>query len=99
MFLIVFTEDNAEKIKHHSCDLLTIPYSIEETVAAPDTLQQVEPPPTSPDNSEVQEVFPARDEISSNDEWAEVKVEVLELDKKETQHKPLFRRLVYSFPC
>lgn len=102
MFLIVFTENKAKE-DIHCHDLLTIPYSIQESTTAPETLQQVEPPSASPDSSEVQEVFPTKDEISSNDDWAEVKVEDLKLDKEETQHKSLFRRLVffflYSFPC
>ncbi|KAL9982084.1 hypothetical protein ACROYT_G010878 [Oculina patagonica] len=86
--------ENKAKEDRQCYDLLTIPYSIQESVTAPDsTLRQVEPPSTSPDSSEVQEIFPTKDEVSSNDDWAEVKlVEELKLDEKETQHKSLFRR-------
>lgn len=92
MFLIIVFTENKAKEDTHCHDLLTIPYSIQESVTAPDTLQQVEPPPTSPDSSEVQDIFPTKDEVSSNDDRAEVKVEELKLDEKETQHKSLFRR-------
>lgn len=97
MFLIIVFTENKAKEDRQCYDLLTIPYSIQESVTAPDsTLRQVEPPSTSPDSSEVQEIFPTKDEVSSNDDWAEVKlVEELKLDEKETQHKSLFRRLVF----
>lgn len=91
----MFAETNEKEI---SCDLLMIPYSIQESVTTPENVPQLEPPTIASDSSEVQEVFPTKDESSPSDDQAEVKVEKLKLDERETQHKSLFRRFVFFFP-
>ena len=92
--LFVFAETNEEGI---SSDLLMIPYSIQESTTPPENVSLLEPMTVS-DSFEVQEVFPTKDETSPSDDRAEVKIEKLMLDEKETQTKSLFRRFV-SFFC
>lgn len=94
----MFTEAKAKEIMHSS-DILMIPYSIQESVTASEDVLQIDPPPTLSDSFEVRDIYSIKDEASSNDEWAEVKlVEEVKLDEKETKHKSLFRRFdLFSF--
>ena len=90
--LIVFAESNEEDL---SCDLLVIPYSVQESATPPEYVSLIEPM-TASDSFEVQEVFPTKDETSPSDDWAEVKFEKVALEEKETRSKSLFRRFVFS---
>jgi len=89
----VLTKSNEEDI---SSDLLMIPYSVQESATPPENVSLLEPLPAS-DSCEVQEVFPIKDETSPSDDQAEVKIEKLKLEEKETQSKSLFRRFVSFF--
>ena len=90
----MFAEANEKDI---SCDLLMIPYSVQESTTPPENVPQLEPVPAS-DSFDVQEVFPTKDETSPIDDRAEVKVEKLKLEEKETHCKSLLRRFVFFFP-
>lgn len=90
----MFAETDEKDISY---DLLTIPYSVQESAISPEIVPPLEPVASS-DSFEVKEVFPIKDETPPSDDQAEVKVEILKLEEKETQHKKIYRRFVFFFP-
>ena len=90
----MFAETDEKDISN---DLLTIPYSVQESATSPEIVPQLEPVASS-DSFEVEEVFPIEDETLPSDDQAEVKVEISKFEEKEIQHKSLNRRFVFFFP-
>lgn len=90
----MFTETKTQE--KCSLNLLTIPYSIQETSCGPEDVLSIEPPSTSSESLEVQDVISTKDETSTDD-CAEVKVEEVQLVEKETKHRTVLRRFVHFF--
>lgn len=90
-----FTDVKAKE--EFDCNILTIPYSVQESSISPDYLFSLEPPSASSEVIEVQDDISTKEE-TTNDETAEVKVEEAgQLSKTESKHKSIPRRFVSWF--
>jgi len=100
--LFDFFEETKAKEFLVNDDLLLVPYSVQESVHCTESVEvhteqtplHIKNPLPSPDSAELK---PKEDSSSSEDGWAEVQVEELNLEdvkSNNTKQKSTFRRLV-----